>query len=100
MPYKDPEKRKAVQRESQRRRRERLAKAATLGAESPAGVLPDPPDRETVLKLLGMQARAGHVTAMKTLLEEYRRVDDSSTIAADPLCSFDELAERRSSRAG
>lgn len=100
MPYKDPEKQRASKRDAARRRRAREREQPMRAAVSADGALVPPPDRDEVLSLLGAQARAGHVTAMKTLLEEYRRADDATSQSADPLGSFDELAAKRSSRAG
>ena len=54
MPYADPEKRKAVKRESARRRRHRFA-------TDDARTLPDPPEEEELLRILGELARSGSV---------------------------------------
>jgi len=70
MPYADPDKRKQAKRDSARRRR---ARQAAAGAAALPGRLPDPPTRDELLRLLGVQARLGHVQAIRALLEETRR---------------------------
>jgi hypothetical protein len=74
MPYADPDKRKQAKRDSARRRRAREAAAAMPDR------LPEPPARDELLRLLGVQARLGHVQAIRALLEESRR-DDSEAMA-------------------
>ena len=61
-----------------------------------AGDLPEPPDRDLLIRVLGVQARNGHVPAIRLLLEELRRDDDSDS-KATPLDTVDQLAERRAS---
>lgn len=89
MPYKDPARQRAAQRASKQRRR-----AVAVGeARDGAGALPEPPDRDEVLRLLGVAARSGSVTAMKALLDEYRR--DGDDTETKPTSVIDELAQRR-----
>jgi hypothetical protein len=88
------EKRKAQNREAQRRLRSKR-RAEVIEAVKQAGGLPERPDRETLLRLLGIQARNGHVTAIRLLLEEYRRDGDQTDEAFSVL---DELAARRAPR--
>jgi hypothetical protein len=61
-------------------------------AESRAALKEGRPDREEILDLLGAQARAGHVPAMRLLLEEMRRDGESEE---KPGSVIDELAKRR-----
>lgn len=97
MPYKDPDKQRAAERESKRRSRAgSLAKLAEEVAE--IADLPEPPTRDELLKLLGVLARDGQVTAIKTLLEEQRR--DASDGNEAPLAGVDELAARRARASG
>ena len=79
MPYADPDKRRQAKRDSARRRRAREA-----AAQVPAR-LPDPPRRDELLRLLGVQARLGHVQAIRALLEEQRRAD---SVPAGPGADF------------
>jgi hypothetical protein len=51
------------------------------------------PTREELLRLLGMAARAGSVSAIRLLLEEYRR--DERPKLGGTLRVVDELAKRR-----
>jgi hypothetical protein len=67
MPYADPERRREADRDRKRRARTLVA-VSELEAE-----LPDPPTRDDLLRVLGVLARRGHVTATRILLEEYRR---------------------------
>jgi hypothetical protein len=97
MPYKDPEKRKAVQRASQQRRRQ--ANGAKSAQQAVADgdlskLLPDAPDEDELIRLLGVQARLGSVQAAKLLLDRIEREKhvDSDT---DSLSGIDELASRR-----
>ncbi len=101
MPYKDPERQKAAKRESARRAKVRRAGEATerviAEAESEVPrVLPDPPGRDELLRLLGVQARSGSVRAVELLLRMEGDVGDKQS---DPLSDLDELAARRSVRA-
>ncbi len=91
MPYADPEKRRAMKRESERRRRERQ-RPATDGRASR-----DPPREEELLRILGELARLGSVAAARLLLERLDRKaapepDESGSVIAD-------LAKRRAARA-
>jgi hypothetical protein len=88
MPYADPAKRRKARRESAARARARKKAAPAVIAS-----LPDPPDRDELLRLLGRQAREGHVVAMRALLEEYRRDGAEDSPAAKSI--VDELASRR-----
>jgi predicted transcriptional regulator len=60
---------------------------------APSGELAD---RAELLELLTERARDGHVTAMKTLLEEYRRDGNENT--APIQSKLDELAKKRAAR--
>ncbi len=57
-----------------------------------AGDLPERPDRETLLRALGVRAREGSVPAMRLLLEEYRREAQGERPSGS---TIDELAKRR-----
>jgi hypothetical protein len=92
MPYKDPERQRTAKRESARRCQER--KKAREAPDSPVLGLPAPPSRDELLRLLGVQARQGHVVAIRTLLDEYRRDHDQNK-AEDAFAEFDELAAKR-----
>lgn len=99
MPYKDPDKQRQAARESARRRRaaKRKGKVAQVIAERDADVpkvLPEPPDEDELVRLLGVQARLGHVQAAKLLLD---RIERNKSVGSneDPFASFDELAQRR-----
>lgn len=101
MPYKDPDRQKAAKRESARRAKVRRAGEATdrVVAEVAGDVqrvLPDPPGRDELLRLLGVQARSGSVRAVELLLRMEGDVGDKQS---DPLSDLDELASRRSVRA-
>lgn len=101
MPYADPEKRKAVKRESNRRARakqsgERTERVLAEVASEVPRVLPDPPARDELLRLLGIQARSGSVRAIELLLRMEGDVGDKQS---DPLSDLDELAARRFVRA-
>jgi hypothetical protein len=61
-----------------------------------AGDLPEPPDYDTLLRLLAVQALNGHVTAIRLLLEEYRRDGNSHKASSSVL---DELEQRRAAGA-
>jgi hypothetical protein len=65
MPYKDPQK----QREAVRRSREREQQLAVVESED----LPEPLNRDEVLRLLSREAKKGHVGAMRLLLREQLR---------------------------
>ena len=65
MPYKDPQK----QREAVRRSRERKQQLAVVESED----LPEPLNRDEVLRLLSREAKKGHVGAMRLLLHEQLR---------------------------
>ncbi len=98
MPYKDPEKQKAAKRASANRARQRAGAAANGQAfvEREAGVervLPAPPGKDELLKLLGVQARLGSVRAIDLLLKREDGLVGND--AADPLSEVDELAMRR-----
>ncbi len=101
MPYKDPDRQKAAKRESARRAKARRAGEATdrvvaeVASEVPR-VLPDPPGRDELLRLLGVQARSGSVRAIELMLKMEGDVGDKQS---DPLSDLDELASRRSVRA-
>lgn len=92
MPYADPERRRQAKRDSMRRSRQRDAQKRIDGviAEAAAGVarvLPAPPDADELIRLLGVQARAGSVRAIELLL---RRVSvDVINAAVDPFAQFD-----------
>jgi hypothetical protein len=99
MPYADPKKQRAANREAQRRHRAKQGLTVESLAEAvrDADSLPDPPSREVLLKALGVQALEGNVPAIRLLLEEYRRDGDSDQKpAANPI---DELAARRAGAA-
>lgn len=94
MPYADPDSQRRAQRESKRRARARAAseRTETVIADVESGAfrgLPDPPARDELLRLLGVQARSGSVRAIELLL----RVRDDTP--GDPLTVLDELAVRR-----
>lgn len=79
-------------REQKRQQRIRKGAAiADLGALIDAGNRPDRPDRETLLRALGVRAREGSVAACRLLLEEYRRDGD----VRPPGSTIDELSRRR-----
>jgi hypothetical protein len=59
--------------------------------------LPAARSRDELLRILGMQARRGHVTAIRILLEEYRR--DRSDEDKPAASIFDELAAIRARKA-
>jgi hypothetical protein len=86
------DRRKAQNREAQRRLRVNRRAEALSEALKQTVDLPEPPDRETLLRLLGVQARNGHVTAIRLLLEHYRGADGPR-----PFSIVDELAKRRAS---
>jgi hypothetical protein len=100
MPYADPDKRRAVKRQSERKRR--AARGEGLGdlAEhlQQLADLPEPPSKADLLKALGMQAREGNVPAIRLLLEEYRR--DGNSDDKPKRSKVDELAARRAARTG
>jgi hypothetical protein len=99
MPYKDPEKQKAAERASKRRRRQAKGAAGVEKAKAEADlpkVLPDVPGQDELLRLLGVQARLGSVMAAKLLLDRIDKDKDADrNTDADPLAGVDELAERR-----
>jgi hypothetical protein len=102
MPYKDPERQKAAKRESARRAKVRRAGEGTerVIAEAESAVprvLPDPPGRDELLRLLGVQARSGSVRAVELLLR--MEVADAGDDKRDPLSGLDDLASRRAVRA-
>lgn len=72
----------------------RRARANGVLESASLGDLPAAPDRDGLLKLLGVRAREGHVLAIRTLLDEYDRADQPT--GRDPLAVVDELAKRRS----
>ena len=91
MPYKDPDQERAATRE--RVRRHRARKGTAIGRlVQDAAELPEPPDRDFLLRALGVQAREGNVAAIKLLLEEYRR--EGSEKKSEPSI-VDQLAARR-----
>ena len=51
------------------------------------------PDRDELLRLLGVRAREGNVAAIRLLLAELRRADETST--GNEFSFIDELAGRR-----
>jgi hypothetical protein len=77
MPFKDPDRQRAAVRENTRRWRERKAAERMAAAliVLPTGEmrLPDPPDRDELLRLLGVQARRGSVPAIRLLLAHLDR---------------------------
>jgi hypothetical protein len=79
MPIKDPDKRRAAQREAMRRKRQggTVADIAERLKDNPD--LPNPPSRDQILRVLGVQAMNGQVTAARILLEEYRRDGNSDS---------------------
>ena len=80
-------------REQKRSQRIRNGGAvADLGELIDAGDLPERPDRETLLRALGVRAREGSVPAMRLLLEEYRREGHGDEKFDS---AIDELARRR-----
>jgi hypothetical protein len=81
MPYKDPEKR----REAVRRHRVRRGLAIAPFTDEDAAAAPDPPSRDELLRVLGVQARAGNVAAIRLLLLEYRRQPEA---VEDPFAEF------------
>jgi hypothetical protein len=87
------EKRRAQNREAQRRFRQSTRAKQLAEAVKETGELPEAPDYETLLRLLGVQAMNGHVPAIRLLLEEYRRNgngDEGRTLDQ----FLDEFAER------
>jgi hypothetical protein len=93
MPYADPEKRRAVKRESERRRRERERPVKDGRA------LRDPPGEEELLRILGEMARSGSVAAARLLLERLdRKAAPEPDEGADSVIA--DLAKRRAARAG
>jgi hypothetical protein len=92
VPYADPEKRRAIKRESARQRRERQRPGAD------GRVLSDPPGEEELLRILGELARGGSVAAARLLLERLDRRgapeqdEGAGSVIAD-------LARRRAARA-
>jgi hypothetical protein len=100
VPYADPKKQRAANREAQRRHRAKqgLTVESLVEAVRDADSLPTPPSRDVLLRALGVQALEGNVPAIRLLLEEYRRDGDNEVpTSADPI---DELAPRRASRTG
>ena len=93
MPYADPSKQRKAARESARRRSGTVARLAERVKDE--AELEELPDRDTLLRWLAAEAKTGHVPAIRLLLEELRRDDDSDT-SETPLQVIDELAERRS----
>lgn len=96
MPYKDPEKQKAAKRASAHRARVRASGEATsrVVAEHESGVprvLPDPPAKDELLRLLGVQARSGSVRALELLLRMETAVDEATSSGS----IIDDLAQRR-----
>ena len=69
VPLADPEKRRAADRERKRTHRA-AAKSALVRAIEEASA---PPDRDTLLKVVGARARERHVPSIRLLLAEYRR---------------------------
>ena len=70
--------------------RSQALRAAVLEASPDAAGPPLAPDHDELLRLLGEAARGGSVSAMRTLLAEYRR---SAVPAGSSV--IDELARRR-----
>lgn len=102
MPYKDPEMQKAAKRASALRARVRASGEATerTVSEHVAGVqrvLPDPPAKDELLRLLGVQARSGSVRAIELLLR--MEGADAGDAKQDPLSDLDDLAAKRALRA-
>ena len=93
MPYEDPDQQREAARESARRRRQGGTIDALAERVKDAAGLPDPPSREALLRVLGVLAMSGSVTAIRMLLEEYRRVPNTR----DSLAVVDDLAARRAS---
>jgi hypothetical protein len=97
MPYKDPEQQKAAKRASAMRRRREVAgeqmTQTALAAELPA-VLPDPPDRDELIRILGVQARLGSVQAAKLLLDRLDKETDGA-IRDDPVADLIHLGDRK-----
>lgn len=93
MPYKDPEKQKAAQREYVRRRRAEEFDQAVVEPVGVGRVLVPPPSKEELLSLLGVQARRGSIRAMELLLK--REDANGANDLSDPLAGFDDLAKRR-----
>jgi hypothetical protein len=89
MPYKDPERRRQADRDRKRRKRSLVAVSDLEGA------LPDPPSRDELLRILGVMARNGQVTAIRLLLDELRRDENTD----EPGGVIDELARKRSGAA-
>jgi hypothetical protein len=90
MPYADPEKRRAVKRESARRRRHRFA------TDDPR-TLPEPPDEDELVRIAGQLARSGSVQAVRLLLERLDRQAGSDADARGPSV-IAQLAKRRAER--
>jgi hypothetical protein len=88
MPLADPEKSRAADCDRKRARRVD-AKLALVSAIAEA---PEPPDRNTLLKILGVRAREGHVPSIRLLLAEYRREAAGGEGTGSVI---DELAKRR-----
>ena len=90
------ENRKRV-REAKRRQGRPKSMVAKLAEEVQSlADLPDPPERDEILKLLGVQARDGHVQAMRLLLEEQRREASDQEQPTDSV--IDELLAQRRAR--
>jgi hypothetical protein len=92
MPIRDPDKRREADRARKRRARAPVAVAALKPP------LPAPPNRDELLRILGVCARAGHVPAIRLLLDEYRR-DEAGRKPGAGLSAIDALAAKRAARA-
>jgi hypothetical protein len=69
VPIADADERRVADRERKRTHRA-AAKLALVRAFEEA---PEPPSRDTLLRVLGVRAREGHVPSIRLLLTEYRR---------------------------
>jgi hypothetical protein len=95
MPHKDPDKHRQASREAMRRKRQGGSVEQIAETLKNRSDLPEPPSREDILKVLGVQAMNGHVTAARTLLEEYRRDGDNVTSDKSTLAVVHDIAARR-----
>ena len=94
MPIRDPERRRIADRD--RKRRSRLAAGrAKMDTAKVDGVLPDPPGEDELLKLAGVLARNGSITATKLLLARHDQQQAGMPVSGSVIA---DLAARRSRR--
>lgn len=98
MPYKDQGKQRRANRDAMRRRRarDRAEQMRSAMVVLPSGELglPDAPGEDELVRLLGMAARAGNVTAIRLLLT---RLDLEHPEQTQPSL-ISSLAQRRAQR--